>query len=67
MDGVSTERLGMFILKNEGVVETLEKAAVAFDQTKQIKWWLPQSNNLYLWFLMDIKPIKTDKDYKKVL
>ncbi|MDB5120140.1 MAG: hypothetical protein JWN56_1358 [Sphingobacteriales bacterium] len=30
-DGVSDERLGMYILKNEGVVETLEKAAIAFD------------------------------------
>ena len=35
LDGVSTERLGMFILKNEGVVEILGMAAVAFDQTKQ--------------------------------
>jgi len=26
-----------------------------------------QSKKLYLWFPMDIKPIKTDKDYEKVL
>lgn len=37
MDGITTERLGMYILKNEGVVEILEKAAV-INQSNQNKY-----------------------------